>query len=359
MSSPDRIDERFGGLVRELRSGSVAASPELRERVRAIAAKAPDRTRPVPYWQRFPLPRAALVLAPAVVLVGLGVAVIGGVRSSGSQPVAADQPTIGAPFSAYDRRRENRGAPAGAPSHSAAETATAPPPSKRLQDYRVNMRVRVSGLDALSKATVRAMRVTRSLGGYVASVRYSSPSTRHGDAVLVLRVPIANVQRAVLAYAGLGTLVAQDFSVIDLEKRYTGQVERSAKLRALIAKLEARLETEALTDVERARIRQELEGARATLTVLTRETKTTLNRARLATARLSLTTFQERKQEPAVPPSRFDRMLDDVGSVLVHEAVWALYAVFVAGPFLLLGLLALAVARAGRRRVERRLLAST
>jgi len=38
MSGPDGIDERFGTLVGELRSGEVTASPELRERVRAIAA---------------------------------------------------------------------------------------------------------------------------------------------------------------------------------------------------------------------------------------------------------------------------------------------------------------------------------
>ena len=37
MSGPDGIDERFGTLVGELRSGEATASPELRERVRAIA----------------------------------------------------------------------------------------------------------------------------------------------------------------------------------------------------------------------------------------------------------------------------------------------------------------------------------
>jgi hypothetical protein len=52
-------------------------------------------------------------------------------------------------------------------------------------------------------------------------------------------------------------------------------------------------------------------------------------------------------------------MIDDVGTVLAHEAVWALYVLFIAGPFLLLGLVALAAERSRRRRAERRLLAAT
>jgi cell division protein FtsB len=221
------------------------------------------------------------------------------------------------------------------------------------------MRVRVAGNDELSRATVRAMRVTRSLGGYVASVRQSTPNVRDGDAVLILRVPIRNVQRAVLAYAGLGTVVAQHFSVIDLQKRYDAQVERAAKLRAQIAKLEARLETEALTDGDRALVKEQLVYARSELTVLTRQTRTTLNHARLATARLSLTTFRPKKeQEPVAVPSRFDRMLDDTVGVLANEAVWAGYALFLGGPFVLLGLIALAAGRSHRRRAERRLLAA-
>jgi uncharacterized protein DUF4349 len=177
--------------------------------------------------------------------------------------------------------------------------------------------------------------------------------------VLILRVPIGNVQRAVLAYAGLGTIVAQHFSVIDLQKRYDAQVERAAKLRAQIAKLEARLETEALTDGDRALVKEQLEYARSELTVLTRETRTTLNRARLATARLSLTTFRPKKEQLPTPvPTRFDRMLDDTVGVLANEAVWAGYALFLGGPFVLLGLIALAAGRSHRRRAERRLLAA-
>lgn len=375
MSSPNGIDERFDDLVRELRSGRVAASPELRERVHTIAAQAPP-PRPIraPFAERFRIKRAVLVLAPACAVAAVSAALLHGLTSSGSQPVAADQAGNGAPLRTRQTGKslgtpapkEKAGSVAGGSAHtralptwSTAESAAAPPPSGRYQDYRVNMRVRVQGLDALSKSVVKAMRVTRSLGGYVANVRYSSPSTQHGDAVLLLRIPIANVQKAVLSYAGLGSLVAQHFSVIDVQKQYDVQVQRIADLRALIARLDAKLVAGGLTDVEKARTQEQLEYSRASLTRLTAENRTTLNHARLSTARLSLTTFHK-KQKQIVPaiPSRFDRAIDDAGRVLAHEAVWFVYALLVGGPFALLALMALAAERSRRRRVERRLLAA-
>jgi hypothetical protein len=219
------------------------------------------------------------------------------------------------------------------------------------------MRLRLPSLDALSTATVRAMRITRSLGGYVANVEYSSPSVRHGDAVLILRVPIANVQKAVLAYAALGTLVAQHFTVFDLQKRFDAEIERIAKVRVRIAELEAQLASGTLGEVDAARAREQLEYARANLARLTAERKTTLKRARLATARLSLTTFHPKRGHVAPPPTtRLDRTLGDAASVLGRELVWLLYAVLVAAPFAVLTASALALERARRRRSERRLL---
>src|ERR1700674_5223568 len=84
MSGPDVIDERFDDLVRELRSGEVTASPELRERVRAIVEREPEpplaagqlRAR---WWRSRPL---ALVLVPVAAILAAAVGV--GVFSSGS-----------------------------------------------------------------------------------------------------------------------------------------------------------------------------------------------------------------------------------------------------------------------------------
>src|SRR5579872_3608624 len=83
MSGPEGIDERFSTLVGELRSGEVTASPELRERVRAIAKREPEppaaRLR-----TRLPRRRLTLILAPACALVAAAVGI--GLTESGSSP---------------------------------------------------------------------------------------------------------------------------------------------------------------------------------------------------------------------------------------------------------------------------------
>jgi hypothetical protein len=373
MSSHNEIDERFDGLVNELRSGNVRASDTLRERVHEIAAQAPP-PRPVrpPFGERFRLRRAAFVLVPACVVAAASAALLHGLTSSGSRPVSADEsvnvlaPVRGASggrVSGEKVKARDLAAPPTPTStyaRKSASGASLPPAQSRYQDYRVDMRVRVTGLDGLSKSVVKAMRVTRALGGYVASVRYSSPSTQHGDAVLLLRVPVTNIQKAVLSYAGLGSLVAQHFSVIDLQKSYDAQIEQLGKLRFQIAKLRAQIASGELNDVDKAHAEEQLEYARLRLTRLQAENRTTLNHARLSTARLSLTTFHPKKKHvtPAAP-TRFDQTLGDAGRVLGREAIWFLYALLVGGPFALLALMALAAERSRRRRSERRLLAAT
>src|SRR2546423_10123272 len=81
-------------VVRELRALPVAASPDLRERVRALGEPAPRRVRlSVP-----PLRRTLLVLAPVCVAVLLAAAVVRGLVSSGSaeHPSAFVKTTPGA-----------------------------------------------------------------------------------------------------------------------------------------------------------------------------------------------------------------------------------------------------------------------
>jgi hypothetical protein len=58
-------------------------------------------------------------------------------------------------------------------------------------------------------------------------------------------------------------------------------------------------------------------------------------------------------------PGRFDRTLDDAGSVLARELEILLYALVVVGPLLALGGIAIAVGRTHRRRSDRRLLERT
>src|SRR5712691_2343664 len=94
MSGPDVIDGRFDDLVREVRSGEVTASPELRERVRAIVEREPEpplatgqlRAR----WRRVGRRRrVGLALVPVAGILAAAVGV--GVFTSGSthwQPVS-------------------------------------------------------------------------------------------------------------------------------------------------------------------------------------------------------------------------------------------------------------------------------
>ena len=74
MSSPDPITQ--------LRAAKPAASPELRERVRAIAARTPEPRRPS-FLARFSLRRAVLVAAPAALALALGAAGVIGLTRSG------------------------------------------------------------------------------------------------------------------------------------------------------------------------------------------------------------------------------------------------------------------------------------
>src|SRR6187455_2708921 len=97
MSSRNDIDERFESLVSELRSGLVAASPELRERVRGIAEHAPEpRQRRAPLWSHFGWRRAALVLVPACLVAAAGAALL-------PAPPSRLRPTV-APSSHTGRR---------------------------------------------------------------------------------------------------------------------------------------------------------------------------------------------------------------------------------------------------------------
>src|SRR5437764_11045381 len=89
MSGPDGIDERFGTLVGELRSEEVAASPELRERVRAIAKREPEPPA-ITRRLRFGLPRRRIGLVLVPVAAALAAAVgLGAFSSGGSNHPAA------------------------------------------------------------------------------------------------------------------------------------------------------------------------------------------------------------------------------------------------------------------------------
>jgi hypothetical protein len=96
-----------------------------------------------------------------------------------------------------------------------------------------------------------------------------------------------------------------------------------------------------------------LSAAKARLDYLTKLKAATVRRAELARVKLVLTT---KPKQAAASKGRFDRTMSDAGGVLLREAEILFYALIVAGPLLLLGAGAALLARAQRRRFERRLL---
>lgn len=370
MSRPDLLDERFEDIVRELRAGRVAARPELRARVREIAATARE---PRPSLaERVAWRRVALVLTPVCLTAFVAVAMVQGLASSGGQQTAARAPkhlevavakapatpkVLSGAGGRFDNAESGVAASSVEPRAAGSPRASAPPAGNRSTDYRVQMHLRVRSTDDLSRETLRAMRIARRLGGYVVSVQYGA--AKRGDATLLLRVPVAHMQRAILSFSGLGTIVSQHLSLTDLQNTYNRQVVLVGKLRTQIARIQRQLDAGGLSDVDRARLQDQLAYEQTDLAALVQSKQATHQRARLATAKLTLVTAKPKVHHhiAPLPPSRLDRALHQSGRILGKELVWALYASIVAAPLLVLALLGLAGSKTSRRRTERRLLA--
>jgi Domain of unknown function (DUF4349) len=300
--------------VAELREAAPLAPEQLRELVMAL---------PPPKPRVSPQVRPALSAALGVVLaVGLGAAIIGGISSS---PPARETNLA----SSGDRAaRALTPAPKTFGAHSAqrgyAPTLTA---KSRLQRQHVSMNLRVKDL---SSATQHAVRTTRRLGGFVAGADYSTDSTA-GSSRLALRVPVANLQKAIASFTQLGTILAQHISVADLQ----GGLDR---LDARIAKARHAGHARTVARLERRRDALIREGTYAHVS-------------------LQLTTAKPAAKD--VVPGRLDRFLDTSGDILGKEAIAVLYALVVAGPFVLIAALLFLGERTRRRRSDHRLLEET
>jgi hypothetical protein len=207
----------------------------------------------------------------------------------------------------------------------------------RLQRYQATLRLRVKNVESLSTATRRAMRLARSLGGYVGEVQYSTHAGKRGGARVVLRVPVGSVQAALTTLTGLGTILQQQTGILDVTRRADRESRQLAKLRKQLGTASP----------------QDASAIRAHLRALQAKHLRLLRSASLARIVLTLTTPPK---QAAVPPSRLHRTLDDAGGVLLRELRLLLYALVVAGPLLLIGGAGIATVRAARRRSDRRLL---
>jgi hypothetical protein len=353
MSQRDLDDPRFEEIVTELREKAPTAPQGLRERVDATARS--ESARKVGGRWHLGLRRGLALAAACTVAVGVGAALVNGLTGSGkpkglesegalvARPQRTQAPTASA------QRPFKRSAAKDAAGQQRAPAL--PPARRRLQDYDARMRLRVENAAALDRATKRAMRDTRGLGGFVASIDFGTRPEEQGDASLVLRVPVANVQEAVARYTELGTIVSQQVKINDLQPQADRLSQSATELRRRIAELVAKSRSSGLTVDERIR----LENARRDLQSLSGRRSRLVREASYATVTLELTTAKaaEKREEPGA----FRTFWDDASKILGTELIWLLYALVVAGPFVLLAILALVAERSRRRRSADSLLA--
>jgi Domain of unknown function (DUF4349) len=348
MSQPDHES-----IVEEIRSAPIAASPELRARVRAIAASAPEAA---PARERRPLPwrRLALVVVPAAVAVALAVSLAAGLRDSGS---SGSRDAVHGEVAAPPKRSGGAADTFAAPSAKSAGTGGAtglPATPGRAQLYEAELTLKIADLSA---ATKRALRLTRDFNGYVRSVEYGSGSER-GSASLVVRIPVGSVQEALVKYSALGQILDQHVSIRDVQPQVDRRFRQLQAQRDVIAKLQAQLESPSLTSAERAQLEARLVVARRQLVVLRKQQAALQRQASYATVSLDLRT---RDKAVVVPhePGRIGRALHRSGEIVADEAKVLVYVLIVGAPFFVLAAVALGGLSVRRRRREERLLATS
>jgi hypothetical protein len=341
MTSPD--------LIHELRVTRPAAPTALRARVREIAAE--EATPRASFWPRLSLPvrRIALVAVPAAAAVAIASAgVLGIARSDGEVAVLRDRAGTNESF---EKSVPQAATPETRQGTLSQDSAIAPD-LDRAQRVSATLTVEVADSDGVSQAAQKALALTESLGGHVVSANVSTGD--EGSATLTVRVPVAKVQDAVVQLSALGRIVSQQVTIDDLQATLDTLERRERSVRAQIALVSARLETEDLDATTRARLESRLQTLRSELRQLRRATAATNAEARMSTIQLSIVTPGVLGAVPV--PSRLDRTLDEALNVLVWESVVALAIAIVVAPFALLLLAMWLGRRFYRRREEDRLL---
>ena len=352
------FEREFAELVAQLRDVPADASDSLRARVRALGEpEAPPTLRDrltVVRWRR-----ALLFAAPACVAVLLSVAAVRGLLSSDDTPrratlTAAREAAKSNPRTpVWGTATTEQGAVTGA-QRGIVDAGT----GGRPVDYDASLRVRVPALDALSDRTAEAMRITRSLGGYVASVQQSTTVGMPGEANLLLRVPVARVETALIRLSGLGTVLDQHLSVVDLQQTLDQQRRRIRNTRVQIARLQEALRNPSLAADVRLRLQLQLDDARQTLARLNGATRTTLREAALSDVSLALMTPRVGSAVKDHDEGRFERAVRDAAAFLAAAGAVALFLLIAVSPLLLIAAAWVYGSRAYRRREAQRLLAT-
>jgi Domain of unknown function (DUF4349) len=273
-------------IVDEIRSAQITASPELRARVRELAASVPAP----PPRRELSRRRISLVLVLAALAVALAAALAVGLSTSGTSKRQ--------PNGELRKRGERTPMPFAAQGKGAADSATAPSAkatgstgsvpatTDRAQIYQSELTVKVA---VVSEAAKRALRLTRGFHGYVWSVEYGS-GTERGSAHLVLRVPIGSVQAAIVEFSGLGQILDQHVSIRDVQPAADGRFRQMQSVRDSIARIQAKLESPTLGADERKALDYELVAQRRRLVDLQRRQAALRRLTSYATVELGLRT---------------------------------------------------------------------
>jgi hypothetical protein len=342
-SSPD--------LIQELRASRPAAPADLRARVREMAAR--EQAAAPASWGRIrlrlPARRFALVALPAAAALALTTAGVLGIARSD----APTNQTLREQF-ATDKAAPESALPPTTSTLGSADRSAIAPTDERAQRISATLTVEVADSDGVSESARKALDLTSRLGGHVVS---ASVVTGDGaNAAITVRVPVARVQEAVVQLSALGSIVSQQVSIEDLQQTLDSLERRERSVRAQIALVVARLDSESLDAETRARLEARLKNLRAELRDLRRGISGTNAEARMATIQLTVVTSES--LGGVAPASRLDRTLDEALNVLVWEAVIALAIAIVAAPFALVALAAWLGRKLYRRREEERLLAT-
>jgi hypothetical protein len=381
MSATDWSEmDGYEDLVSELRANPPVAPERLRERVLEGA--------PAPRRQRSRRRKLVLVVVPVAVVLAVGAALVHGFVNSGSNRdallglnprvpggtvhalsggvPAKTTPTAAQAFGPATKSVSKSygldalGAPPASSSLENAQSFTRSSvtiPTNRLVHAVASLQVGVKRSE-LSAKTNEASQIVGSFGGYAQSVRYQATHQGDGEALLALRVPVQNAQKAIAKLGSLGTLLSQQVSTQDLQAKLTRQNSGIGSLRRAIAVYAHALQSATLTATERVAIQIKLNNARHALARLRHARNGTLNSGANADISLLLTT----RNHAIVPAhhggsTRIGRLLGSAAHFLALEGIIVLYALIVLAPVLLLGALGWWILRERRRR-EDRLLAS-
>jgi Domain of unknown function (DUF4349) len=340
-------------IVDELRDARPRAGEALRLQVLTLASAPPDDALSLRARLR---PRRALVVAlPAAAGLVVAAAVAVGVTRPASSPVGAEATASQATIERGAVAPPGTAPFAGPAQDAGAAVAKAPGPATgRAQRYSATLSLAVDDTDALSTATQQALAIARDLGGYVVSVQYATGDS--GAASLTLRIPSGQAATAVTRLSDLGTILAQNVQIDDLQESLDALDRQIEQARAQIAALTAAI-GRADTAAERTRLVERRARAQTQLQELRSSRASTAAVARNATIQLELRT-DETSAAP-VPGSRLHRALDRALAVLAWEAVIVLAIAVAATPLALMAIAVWLTRRARRRREEERLLASS